>query len=350
MKIADMHCDTISELYKKRKAGSREGLAENGGHVDLRKLEAGNSLVQNFALFVNLGKTKSPWADALEMADLYYEELKANEDRIAPVYCYADIEKNGKEKKISALLTVEEGGVCEGKLERLEHLYRLGVRMMTLTWNYPNEIGYPALDIRKMAEEGANGGGKRHGKEPAADRIPFHRRADRERGLTEKGREFVAEMERIGMMIDVSHLSDAGFYDVLHLTKKPFAASHSNARAVSPWVRNLTDDMIKKLGERGGIIGMNFCPDFLTEVSEGEENPGSMEAIVRHVRHIIKVGGIDCIGLGSDFDGIEGHRELPDFSYMPKLADALKKSGLKEGEVEKICSGNVLRFYKELLG
>ena len=332
MKIADMHCDTISELYKKRKAGSREGLAENGGHVDLGKLEAGNSLVQNFALFVNLGKTKDPWADVLGMADLYHEELEANGDRIAPVFCYGDIKKNSKEGKISALLTVEEGGVCEGKLERLEHLYRLGVRMMTLTWNYPNEIGYPALDIRRMA-----------------DTISFHRRADMERGLTEKGREFVAEMERLGIIIDVSHLSDAGFYDVLRVTKKPFAASHSNARAVSPWVRNLTDDMIKKLSERGGIMGMNFCPDFLEEVSEGEENPGSIEAIVRHVRHIINVGGIDCIGLGSDFDGIEGHRELPDFSYMPRLADALKKSGLKEGEAEKICSGNVLRFYKELL-
>ena len=316
MKIADMHCDTISGLYQKRKAGSREGLAENGGHVDLRKLEAGDSLVQNFALYVDLGKTENPWEDVLGMADLYYEELEANRGRIAPVSCYGDIEKNRKEGKISALLTVEEGGVCEGKVERLEHLYRLGVRMMTLTWNYPNEIGYPALDIRKMAEE---------------------------------GREFVAEMERLGMVIDVSHLSDAGFYDVLRMTNKPFVASHSNARAIDPWVRNMTDDMIRKLSERGGVIGINFCPDFLEEVPEGEENPGSLEAIIRHVRHMIHVGGIDCIGLGSDFDGIEGHRELPDFSYMPRLADALKKSGLREGEIEKICSGNVLRIYRELL-
>ncbi len=345
MKIADMHCDTILELYKKRKAGSREGLAENGGHVDLGKLEAGDCLVQNFALFVNLGETEHPWEDVLEMANLYNRELELNRGRIAPVFSYGDIERNRKEGKMSALLTVEEGGVCEGKLERLEHLYRLGVRMMTLTWNYPNEIGYPALDIRRRErEDGIKG---RQGWEEAGRSIPFHRRADMVRGLTEKGREFVAEMERLGMIIDVSHLSDAGFYDVLHMTKRPFAASHSNARAVSPWVRNLTDDMIRKLSERGGIMGMNFCPDFLEEVAEGEANPGSIEAIVRHVRHIIKVGGIECIGLGSDFDGIEGHRELPDFSYMPRLAEALAKSGLKEGEVEKICSGNVLRFYKE---
>lgn len=348
MKIADMHCDTISGLYQKRKAGSREGLAENGGHVDLRKLEAGDSLVQNFALYVDLEKTENPWEDVLGMADLYYEELEANRGRIASASCYGDIEKNRKEGKISALLTVEEGGVCEGKVERLEHLYRLGVRMMTLTWNYPNEIGYPALDIRKMAEERVHSAEKEQGK-PAASKVPFHRRADMERGLTEKGREFVAEMERLGMVIDVSHLSDAGFYDVLRMTKKPFVASHSNARAIDPWVRNMTDDMIRKLSERGGVIGINFCPDFLEEVPEGEENPGSLEAIIRHVRHMIHVGGIDCIGLGSDFDGIEGHRELPDFSYMPRLADALKKSGLREGEIEKICSGNVLRIYRELL-
>lgn len=99
MKIADMHCDTISGLYQKRKAGSREGLAENGGHVDLRKLEAGDSLVQNFALYVDLGKTENPWEDVLGMADLYYEELEANRGRIAPVSCYGDIEKNRKEEK-----------------------------------------------------------------------------------------------------------------------------------------------------------------------------------------------------------------------------------------------------------
>lgn len=346
MKVVDMHCDTISELYRKRKNGSRESLAENSGHVDLRKLKAGDALVQNFALFVNLGKTEHPWEDVQGMADLYYEELKRNEERIAPVCRYEDIARNHKEGKISALLTVEEGGVCQGRVDRLEDLYRMGVRMMTLTWNYPNEIGYPALNAwhygngdALCCENGAD-------EEPP---VPFYKKADREHGLTEKGREFVEKMERMGMIIDVSHLSDAGFYDVLQLTKRPFAASHSNARAVSPWVRNLTDDMIRELSKRGGVIGMNFCPDFLTEVQPGKENPGTIEAVVRHIKHIAKIGGIDCIGLGSDFDGIEGHRELPDFSHLPKLADALFQSGFKEDEVEKIFGKNVLRFYKEVL-
>ncbi len=333
MKTVDMHCDTVSELYKKRKKGSREGLAENGGHVDLRKLKEGDSLLQNFALFVDLGKTDDPWEDVMGMADLYDKELEDNKERIAPVYSYGDIGKNSGEGKMSALLTVEEGGVCRGDLARLQRLYSRGVRMMTLTWNYPNEIGHPAINARAGWKGDAF----------------FYKRADREHGLTEKGREFVVEMERMGMVIDVSHLSDGGFYDVLQLTKKPFAASHSNARAICPWVRNLTDDMIKKLADRGGVMGLNFCPDFLEEAVPGEQNPGSIAAIVRHVKHIIHVGGVECIGLGSDFDGIGGHGELPDFSFMPRLCDALRKSGLKEGEVEKIFFKNVLRFYKELL-
>lgn len=340
MQIADMHCDTISELYKKRLKGSKEGLYSNEGHIDIRKLKAGGAMIQNFALFINLKNVENPLEEALRMADLYYEELEANREYMAPVYCYADIEKNQKAGKISALLTVEEGAVCKGEPAQLRNLYRLGVRMMTLTWNYPNEIGYPALN----AEKGYESNGQSMHKE-----IPFYKRADMEHGLTKKGRELVTEMERLGMIIDVSHLSDAGFYDVLECTKKPFVASHSNARAISPWVRNLTDDMIRKLAERGGVIGLNFCPDFLTEVSEGEANPGTIAAITAHAKHIIRVGGIDCLGLGSDFDGIGGHSELPDYSYMPRLADAFRKAGLTEGEIEKVFYKNVLRVYRELL-
>lgn len=326
MEYIDMHCDTVYELYKKQKGGSRENLHGNGGHVDLAKMRKGEAGMQNFALFVNMAKTDDPLEEALRMADLYYRELKENEDSIAPVYCFADIEKNSRENKISALLAVEEGGVCKGEPAHLRNLYRLGVRMMTLTWNYANEIGWPAWDMgRGMAVAG------------------------RGQGLTEKGREIVEEMGRMGMIVDVSHLSDAGFYDVLETLKQPFVASHSNAREICPCVRNLTDDMIKKLAERGGVMGLNFCPDFLTQVSEGERNPGTIAAITEHAKHVIRVGGIDCLGLGSDFDGILGHAELPDCSYMPRLADALGKCGLSEDAVEKIFSGNVLRLYKETL-
>lgn len=343
MKTVDMHCDTISELYKKRKTGSTENLYENEGHIDLCKLQKGDALLQNFALFVSMGRTEDSLEEVLEMTDLYYRELEANKALIAPVYCFADIEKNRKAGKISALLTVEEGAVCKGNTAYLRDLYRLGVRMMTLTWNYPNELGYPAVCAAESRMSSAQGAGAENGA------IPFYKRADREHGLTETGKEFVAEMERIGMILDVSHLSDAGFYDVLKLTKKPFVASHSNARAVCPWVRNLTDDMIKRLADRGGIIGLNFCPDFLTEVSPGEPNPGTITAITAHAKHIIHVGGIDCIGLGSDFDGIDGHAGLKDYSYMPLLAEAFGKEGFSESEIEKIFYKNVLGLYKELI-
>ena len=146
MVYADMHCDTISELYGKRKAGSRENLCANTGHVDLCRMKKGGALLQNFALYINMDKTRDPLEEVLQMADFYKEELKANEDVIAPACCFADIEKNRKEGKMSALLTVEEGGVCKGEAAYLRDLYRLGVRMMTLTWNYVNELGIPALE------------------------------------------------------------------------------------------------------------------------------------------------------------------------------------------------------------
>lgn len=327
IKTVDMHCDTISELYRKRKEGSMENLYTNSGHIDLQKLMQGGAMLQNFALFVNKEKTEESLEEVLRIADFYYRQLEENKECIAPAYSFADVEKNERENKISALLTVEEGAVCKGEPAFLRNLYRLGVRMMTLTWNYPNEIGYPALNVQKYEKN----------------------QESPDMGLTETGKELVAEMEGIGMIIDVSHLSDAGFYDVLALTKKPFVASHSNARSICPQVRNLTDDMIKKIAERGGVIGLNFYPDFLTKVSCGKTNPGTIAAVVEHAKYIMNVGGIDCVGLGSDFDGIDGHGELLDYSYLPRLEEAFYTAGFSESEVEKIFCKNVLRLYKEIL-
>lgn len=338
MKAADMHCDTISRLYKLCREGkTEESLYSNSGHIDLCRLKEGNVFLQNFALFVNAKEAENPLEEVLGMADFYERELNSNSDLIAPVFCFSDILKNREAGKISALLTVEEGAVCRGELAILRHLYRLGVRLMTLTWNYPNEIGSPNLRLEEY-NTGLWQGEK-----------PFYLIPETKRGLTKRGIEFVQEMERIGMIIDVSHLSDAGFYDVMKHTKKPFCASHSNAREVCAWVRNLTDDMIRRLAERGGMIGLNFCPDFLTEASSGKPNSGTIEAIVAHARHITRIGGIDCLGLGSDFDGIEAHEELPDCSYLPRLESALRKAGFTASETEKIFGGNVLSFYKELL-
>lgn len=347
MKYIDMHCDTIFELQKQGVS-----LKENDLHIDLKKLKEADSLVQNFALYVPLRELdenhkditpadKNPLKDALSLADIYYNELEANKDIIAPVFTYGDIEKNAKAGKISALLTVEEGGVCFGDLSVLRMLHRLGVRMMTLTWNFPNEIGFPNVDLSKICTLTESTTSKNV---PPASLL---NKADTVNGLTETGIAFVEEMNRLGMIVDVSHLSDAGFYDVLKYSKKPFVASHSNARTICSAVRNLTDDMIKKLGEAGGVTGLNFCANFLSNPTPGKENPGTMEAVVEHAKHIVNIGGIDCLGIGSDFDGIATNKGIPNAGFMPQLFDLLKKNGFSENDLEKIFYQNVLRVYKE---
>ncbi len=315
MRVVDMHCDTISELLKKKRKGLPEELRRNTCHVDLERMLKSDYLLQNFALFVNLSVCEEPWQEVCELFRLYQEEIEKNEDILAPVFCYKDILRNKESGRISALLTVEEGDVCQGDISRLDSLYAWGVRMMTLTWNHPNALGYPVSVSQ---------------------------------GLTELGKCFVERMEELGMIVDVSHLSDAGFYDVLHMTKKPFVASHSNARSICAHGRNLTDDMIRGLAEKGGCMGLNFYADFLKEVSEGTENPGEILAVVNHARHIVNVGGIEVLGLGSDFDGIDTNKELPGVQSMDRLWNALHKAGFSQAQLDKIFGENVLRVYQEV--
>lgn len=331
MKIVDMHCDTIAALWQQKAEGEDVcSLRENSGHVDLMKLKSSGYLLQNFALFVDKKSCSDPWERVQQLYTLYQKETEKNSDLLGRALCFADMEKNRKEGKISALLTVEEGGVCKGEIEKLCKLYEQGVRMMTLTWNYPNEIGFPALDGSK-------------------EKNLYPKERKQTRGLTKKGREFVCKMEELGMIVDVSHLSDAGFYDVLDIAEKPFVASHSNARAVCPCVRNLTDDMIRKLAEKGGVMGLNFCADFLQQPSGGDLNFGTVGAIVEHARHIVRVGGIEVLGMGSDFDGIPTHGELTDAGKMNLLYEALGAGGFSERERDKIWGENVLRVYREVL-
>lgn len=330
MKVVDMHCDTISELFEKQDRGWT--LRENDLHIRLDKMEAGDYMLQNFALFVYADGKKDPYEQALKLADCFSAQMKAFPEEIAQVRCFSDIEENAEKGKISALLTIEEGAVCCGSIEKLREFYDRGVRMMTLTWNFPNEIGWPNMILPEKKEE-----------------KPDFTVPQTKNGLTEFGVMTVEEMERLGMIIDVSHLSDAGFSDVLSHTKKPFVASHSNARAVCPMVRNLTDEMIRKLAERGGVTGLNFCPDFLTMPCEGVKNEGTIAAVVQHAKHITNIGGMECLGLGSDFDGIPTHAQLTGADKMPMLDDALAGAGFCASDREKIFSGNVLRLYRDLL-
>lgn len=324
--FADMHCDTIPCIREENKKGKKTGLLCRDGQIDLRRMKTAGYKMQTFAMYVNLEREQDPVQACLELIDLFYREMEANRDLISPITSVEQAEENWKNGRLSALLSIEEGAVCRGNLSLLRDFYRLGVRMMTLTWNYENELAYPN---RVMGAEGPG-------------------ESDTVHGLKEKGLVFLEEMERLGMLIDVSHLSDAGFYDVLHHTKKPFIASHSNARAVCGHVRNLTDDMIRKLAERGGVTGINFCAAF-TQEARGKKPFGTVEGLVRHIRHIADVGGIGCIGLGSDYDGIGSEIELSDCSKMPFLVEALKRAGFHESEIDAVCCKNVMRVMREVL-
>ena len=330
MKVVDMHCDTISVILNEQRKGINTELRNNHLNIDINKMKQGDYMLQNFAMFLPLKKVKLPLEECLNLIDCFYRELEKNKDSLSLVLSYADIIKNQEEGKISALLTIEEGGAACSSMPFLRMLYRLGVRMLTLTWNYPNGIGYPNINL-------LNG-----------DNQDMHIPNIKD-GLTPFGIEFVQEMERLGMIIDVSHLSDAGFYDVLKYTTKPFVASHSNARSITNNIRNMTDDMILKLADRGGVLGINFEGEFLEESNSRKGIRSKISNMVMHICYIVNLAGIDYVGLGSDFDGVYQDLELDNAGKMPELEKALKEAGLSKEDIEKIFYKNVLRVYKELL-
>lgn len=314
MKAIDLHCDTLSALRDKERRGETVSLAENDLHVDVRRMKRGGYLMQCFAVFVDLEEESDPLAAALEQIDLFRRCMEECRGDIAPVTTYAELEANRGAGRLSALLTAEEGGICRGSLSVLRILHALGVRMMTLTWNHENELGYPNR-VRDGSPD--------------------------MRGLKERGFAFLHEMERIGMIVDVSHLSDGGFWDVCRAAERPFVASHSNARAVCGRVRNLTDEMLRALADKGGVAGLNFYPAFL-----GGDTTAHM---AEHIEHMRDIGGIGCIALGSDFDGIERTPEIYDCSRLPLLERDLHDRRFSDDDIERIFQGNALRVLRELL-
>ena len=316
MLVADLHCDTIARLLYE--GGS---FKENDFMVDLTKLKKGHYLLQNMALFTYRQGKEVPEKDTMKLLDKYYEVLHKYKDEVAPVLSFEDIKKNHEARKISLMLTLEDGGVVFNDLAMLRNYYHFGVRMIALTWNFYNGIAYPNV----------------------VDNDLYH--LEKERGLTAFGLAYIKEMERLGMIIDVSHLGDRGFWDVFHNTTKPFVASHSNARKICKVARNLDDDMLRAIKQRGGVVGLNFCPAFLKDGS----NISSIKDMIKHIKHIKEVAGIESIALGSDFDGIDGELEIKDASYLPKLEKALDEEGFSKEEIRKIFHENVLRVYREVL-
>ncbi|MBR0325000.1 MAG: dipeptidase [Selenomonadales bacterium] len=312
MRCIDLHADTISALMCGVSKGS---LRENTGQVDIMKLIVGGVSTQFLACYFDKTNVDSPYQMAKDMIRFAKKEMAECADAVMLARSAADIKQAEREGKIAAFLTIEEGGALEGKSERLAEFYEDGVRLITLTWNYPNEIGYPNIGYR-----------------------------DADKGLTSFGREIVSEMERLGMLVDVSHLSDKGFYDVAEMMTKPFIASHSNARSITEHSRNLTDDMIRRVAEAGGVIGLNFANIFL-----GDSPVSRIADMVRHARHIYEIGGRDVLALGSDFDGIDPDVEIRDASMLSLLWDSMAKDGFTEDDIDRMQSKNVTRVLKDCL-
>lgn len=305
--FADWHCDTASYIFEKK-----IGLYDSDGHINLKKLEKYDSPVQVFAVW--LRKEYYPFAFERTMAvvDWFKRETEKNTDKMSLVYDKKDIENN--RGKLSALLSIEGCEALEGSMDKLHSLYDAGIRLATLTWNYKNCVATGVLESMK--------GG----------------------GLTPFGKDAVKEMEKMGIIIDVSHLSDEGFYDVAKHTEKPFIASHSNCRAVCSFPRNLTDDELRIIGERKGIAGINLCEDFLSDSGRAGKDD-----IFRHIDHMLGICGEDCICLGCDFDGIPATPQgVEDVSKIGQMLDDIADEFGKT-TAEKIAKGNFMRIIGELL-
>lgn len=318
MRLIDMHCDTFWLMMR----GLGDSLQRNDLCIDIEKMKAAGSMAQFFASFIHMSEfeggnaVEEAYQHALDMIAYGKAELAKCSNSIAIAHDYDELIANIDKGIMSAILTVEEGGVLNGKTEYLEELYRQGIRLITLTWNHENCIGFPNSREPELMKQGLK---------------PF-------------GIEVVKRMNELGMIIDVSHLSDGGFWDVIKHSAKPVVASHSNARALCSHPRNLTDEMIKALGEKGGVAGVNFYPYFLQESGKA-----TVEDIANHAWHMFQVGGEDVVAIGTDFDGFdEGELDIAHMGEMSNVYDAMIKRGFSERQMDKILNGNILRVLRDM--
>ena len=255
------------------------------------------------------------------LIDAFYQALSLNEDKFVLATKADHILKAEKDGKVAGLLSIEGGEPLLGSLAALRMFYKLGVRAMGLTWNFRNELG--------------NGTGEKH---PTG-------------GLTDLGLSVLEEMNKLGMIVDVSHLNDQCFWDVVNNNKDVFIASHSNCRSLCSNPRNLTDEMIKAVAEKNGVIGMNFLPHFIIsreEISHGKK--ANVKNLIDHVDYVAKLVGTSHIGLGSDFDGIPFPPEgLEHAGKMVNITYELANRGYSEKDIKKILGENFLRVIKQVL-
>lgn len=312
----DMHCDTLARAFNFKHP---DIWTFPGSMLDVERMKKSEMTGQFFAIFFPPKTADMPEDDIYfqKARQILLDTIQNHAESIGFAANHQDFIANQAEGKMSAFLTMEDGRAVQASIEKLKYFYEQGVRLISLTWNYENCFGAPNSsnpDIMK-------------------------------KGLTSFGKEAIEVMNELGILIDVSHLSDGGFNDIVDISKKPFVASHSNCRALSPHPRNLTDEMIKKLAEKGGVAGVNFAPGFLD--SDINATKSTIKNLAAHIKHFIQIGGIECVGLGTDFDGIEGEFEIGEPEKMELLFEQLHKDGLSEAMIEKIAYKNVLRVVKE---
>lgn len=325
MQLIDLHADTITSLYYQQGQSVKNqefvlaepfaNLTSNQLAIDLDKLEQADSLAQFFVLWLNLKACQeykiSSWEHFVKLHSELCKQIDHNSARINLVKNYAELMTAKQANKIGAFTCVEEGGFIES-LDQLSEAFEMGVRYITLVWNYETHIGVPSAINQSL-------------------------------GLKQFGMEMVEIMQHLGMMVDVSHLSDQGVRDVLTIAKNPIIASHSNARSLCNHSRNLSDELIRGIADNGGVIGVNCVPYFLSETDKTIR----LAQVIAHIKHIYQVGGEDVLAIGSDFDGFAGTTpeldEIRTIADMPKLIGKLSQAGFTEHQIEKLFNSNVLR-------
>lgn len=309
--IVDGHCDTLTAAPGQNRDIGR---LSRHGQLDLPRMVAGGVNVQFFAAFIS--PRFKDWAlkKCLQYIDDFYMLMEKHKEAVEPAFNAGEIRKITAAGKIAALLSVEGGEALSGDLAVLRMLYRLGVRSITLTWNGRNELG-------DGVGEGDSAG-----------------------GLSQYGRTVVSEMNRLGMLVDVSHLSEKGFWDVAGVSGQPFAATHANCYALCKHPRNLTDAQIEHLAKTGGVVGLSFVPAFVHPAKP------DLNSLIRHIDHIASRFGTQCIGLGSDFDGMDDYLPgLEDAGCIPRLAEELLARGYSYDHVSDIMGGNWMRLLESVL-
>jgi membrane dipeptidase len=364
--VVDTHADTPQRFLDEGfDIGSTD--PNDIGHITLDKAHRGNLGAEFFSIWVEPGTNQGHFAKhTFDLIDSVYEQAARHPDRMMMAFSVADIEHAHKEHKLAALMGIEGGHSMENDMHLLRDYYRLGVRYMTLSWSNTNEWADSSGDINDSKVEHHN-------------------------GLTDFGKQVVLEMNRLGMMVDISHVADKTFWDAIATTKAPVIASHSSARALVDAPRNMTDDMLRAVTKNGGVVQVNFFSGFDDQTywdasrAQAKEKDAAIQAFIEkkksdgqpvtyidtdrierewtaklqrppfkvlidHIDHIAKVAGIDHVGLGSDFDGVSGAtpQGMDSAADLPKITQALLDRGYSADDIKKILGGNILRVFRQV--